>query len=204
MKKLFATTAVALALAAPAFASPLVGNDSHDTNYSQGQSATGVGKGGNASSHATSGSYSGAAAVNTTKQLNNQQLNSLNSAKQGQGQAQGQSADNNGNSYTSDDDNKTEVYAVSYTDAAPNTVAASIGDGVVVTTWGVKVLGPLFGMTDQHVHYLPAAITEAADLSYRTRTNDGTFEGEQRQLAAIDAVCAHDQALAKQRKLVCE
>lgn len=198
MKKLFVTTAVALVLASPAFASPLVGNDSHDTNYSQGQSATGVGvgKGGNASSK------SGASAVNTTKQLNNQQLNSLNSAKQGQ--AQGQSADNNGNQYTSDDDNKTEVYAVSYTDAAPNTVAASIGDGVVVTTWGVKVLGPLFGMTDQNVHYLPAAIAEAADLSYRTRVNDGTFADEQRQLAAIDAVCAHDEALAKQRNLVCK
>lgn len=206
MKKLFSTTAVALLLAAPAFASALIGNDSHDTNYSQGQSATGVGigKGGNASSHATSGSYSGASAgaVNTTKQLNSQQLNSLNSAKQGQGQ--GQSADNNGNQYTSDDDNKTEVYAISYTDAAPNTVAASIGDGVVVTTWGVKVLGPVFGMTDQHVHYLPAAVESAADLGFKATTNDGTQAGEQKQFTYIAAICAHDEALAEQLNFGCK
>lgn len=210
MKTLFSTTAVALLLAAPAFASPLVGNDSHDTNYSQGQSATGVGigKGGDASSSATAGSYSGASAgaVNTTKQLNNQQLNSTNSAKQGQGQgqAQGQSADNNGNSYTSDDDNKTEVYAVSYTDAAPQTVAASIGDGVVVTTWGVKVLGPVFGMTDQHVHYLPSAIREIAEIDFMTQHNDGSYEGELVQLSYIHTVCAYMPELAVERKLDCK
>lgn len=208
MKTLFSTTAVALLLAAPAFASPLVGNDSHDTNYSQGQSATGVGigKGGDASSSATAGSYSGASAgaVNTTKQLNNQQLNSTNSAKQGQGQAQGQSADNNGNSYTSDDDNKTEVYAVSYTDAAPPTVAASIGDGVVVTTWGVKVLGPVFGMTDQHVHYLPSAIREIAEIDFMTQHNDGSYEGELVQLSYIHTVCAYMPELAVERKLDCK
>lgn len=196
MKNLIATTAVALVLASPAFASPLVGNDSHDTNYSQGQSATGVGigKGGNAS----------AGAVNTTKQLNNQQLNSLNSAKQGQGQAQGQSADNNGNQYTSDDDNKTEVYAISYTDAAPNTVAASIGDGVVVTTWGVKVLGPVFGMTDQHVHKLSGEVSRMIDIGYQSITNDGTYLGERKQFAAIGAVCAEWGAYATRLGHSCE
>lgn len=191
MKKLFATTAVALLLAAPAFATEKP-------------------------------------AQPTTRQLNQQQVNLLQqAAARAQAEADalaaaaanakatggaanagaiagGGDGGNSGGNTLDGGDNKTEMYAISYTDAAPPTVAASIGDGVVVTTWGVKVLGPIFGMTDQHVHYTPAATAEAADLSYRTRVNDGTFEDEQRQLAAIDAVCAHDQALARQRKLVCE
>lgn len=130
----------------------------------------------------------------TTRQLNNQQLSAR----------QDQSADNKGNTLSSDDDNKTEVYAVSYTDAAPPTVAASIGSGVVVTTWGVKVLGPVFGMTDQHVHYLPDAIRETAELGYLATTNDGSYEGERVQFAHIAAVCAHDEKLAEQLNLGCK
>lgn len=209
-KILYGTAFAALLLASPAFATGLV--DSHDTNYSQGQqqgqgqsqgqSATGIGigKGGNAAARSSSksSSYSGASASNTTKSLNQQSLKNANTA------AQGQSADNNGNNFTSDDDNKTEVYAVSYTDAAPNTVAASIGDGVVVTTWGIKVLGPVFGMTDQHVHYLPSAVEDSAKVAYLATTNDGSYDGERVQFVYIAAVCAHDEKLAEQLNLGCK
>ena len=120
-----------------------------------------------------------AAAINQTKQLNEQQL-------------------------SSDDDTKTEVYAVSYTDTQPLAPQAAIGSGVVVTTWGVKVLGPVFGMTDQHVHYLPAALNEAASFAAKATTNDGTVAGEQKQFAYVAAVCAHDEALAEQLNFGCK
>ena len=197
MKRVLLGSALALVLAAPAFASPLVGSDSHDTNASA-SAASG--------SHASSASLSGASAANrtsvrnTTQSLNQQELDNRNVAAQGQGQ----SADNNGNSYTSDDDNKTEVYAISYTDAAPPTTSAVIGDGVVVTTWGVKVLGPIFGMTDQHVHYLPSAIREIAEIDFMTQHNDGTYEGELVQLSYIHTVCAYMPELAVERKLACK
>lgn len=215
-KALYSIAFAALLFAAPAFASGLV--DSHDTNYSQGQSqgqqqgqaqnaygGSAKAYGGNAASKSSSYSGASAGAVNTTKQLNNQQLSSKNSAKQSQtatsgaAQGQGQSADNNGNSYTSDDDNKTEVYAVSYTDAAPNTVAASIGSGVVVTTWGVKVLGPVFGMTDQHVHYLPAAVVEKAELIQKASVNDETPLGRSQQSSYLAALCSTDEHAADLR-----
>ncbi len=195
-------TALAL-VAAPAFASDphseatSIGqaqNQGQSQAQSQGQSQLAVGA-----------ASSSSGAVNSTKS-SNVNLNKTSSAAGAGAEAssdQSQSADNNGNSYEGDD-NKTEVYAVSYTDTQPQAPQAAIGSSVVVTTWGVKVLGPVFGMTDQHVHYLPAAIGESADLAVKATTNDGTYAGEQKQFAYIAAVCAHDVALAEQLNFGCK
>lgn len=178
MKKIFATTAVALLLAAPAFATekpaqPTTRQLNQQQAAANAGAVAGGGDGGIRYANATGGT-----------------------AVAGGGASGGNTLDGG--------DNKTEVYAISYTDAAPPTVAASIGDGVAVTTWGVKVLGPIFGMTDQHVHYLPKAIEAAAQLSYLATTNDGTYEGERVQYAHIAAVCAHDAELAEQLNLGCK
>lgn len=176
-------------LATPALAS----GPQAERTQEQSQAAFG-GSGGSVKNNSPSSARaaSSSRAQNTTKSLNKQSLANSTSANNAQA-----------NQMSTSDESKTEVYAVSYTDAAPPTVAASIGDGVAVTTWGVKVLGPVFGMTDQHVHYLPKAIEAAAQLSYLATTNDGTYEGEQVQFAHIAAVCAHDAELAKQLNLGC-
>lgn len=126
---------------------------------------------------------------NTNKNYNNSKSSAgaIAGAEAEQEQDQDQSSSLDGG------DNKVEAYAISYTDAAPNTVAASIGDGVVVTTWGVKVLGPIFGMTDQHVHALPGNVTKVADLVYTASTNDGSVESKAKQHSAIVALCGDNE-----------
>lgn len=183
MRNLMGSTALAVLLlgAVPAFAGVLgdTDNSTHNSasatnvnsNSAQGgQGGIGVGKGGSAKSSASAGAVSG----------------SNSSAKQGQGQGQGQEANN------SQEGDKTDInaYAISYADAAPPTVAATVANDVAVTTWGVKVLGPLFGMTDQHVHDLPGNVVRKADLVYAAAVNDGTDAGRARQHSTIVALCS--------------
>lgn len=191
MKKLFVTTAVALLLAAPAFATE---KPAQPTTRQLNQQQVNLLQQAAAKAKAEADALS-AAAANAKATGGTAAAGSI---------AGGGDGGNSGGNTLDGGDNKTEMYAISYTDAAPPTVAASIGDGVVVTTWGVKVLGPVFGMTDQHVHYTPAGIISAADLGAKATTNDGTPAGEQKQFAYIAAICAHDAALAEQLNFGCK
>jgi hypothetical protein len=156
-------------------------------------------------SKATSQSSAGAAAGSSSISKGGSAVASGGSGGTASTGASSSTAGSGGNSLQNDNgDSSTEVYAISYTDAAPPTVPASIGSGVVVTTWGVKVLGPVFGMTDQHVHYLPEGLMGAAAVAEKATTNDGTYAGEQRQFAYIAAVCAHDAPLAEQLNIACK
>lgn len=197
MRNLMGSTALAVLLlgAVPAFAGVLgdTDNSTHNSasatnvnsNSAQGgQGGTGVGigvgKGGSAKSSASAGASAGAVSGSNS------------SAKQGQGQGQQQGQGQGQEANNSQEGDKTDInaYAISYADAAPPTVAATVANDVAVTTWGVKVLGPIFGMTDQHVHDLPGNVVRKADLVYAAAVNDGTDAGRARQHSTIVALCS--------------
>lgn len=96
-------------------------------------------------------------------------------------------------------------WGFTYMDAEAALPMAAIGSDVAVTSYRVKI-GPLFGYSDQEVHYLPAAVMQTAGILLRTQGYDPqqvdpTSEGA--QWAYSQAVCATmpdlRQALATSR-----
>lgn len=134
----------------------------------------------------------GNANLNGNKNYNNNDNKNINgnSSSSYSNAAAEASSDQSSNNSADGGDTKVEAYAISYADAAPPTVPATVSNDVVVTTWGVKVLGPVFGMTDQHVHNQPTNVVKIADLVYTASTNDGTPASKARQHSTIVAMCA--------------
>lgn len=192
--KIFALAMVACLGAGPAFAL----GDQNNNQQAHGGAGGAGGAGGNgyggqggsagaiagASAGASSGSVSGA-------------FSGGNSLHQGQGQGQSLFNSNGASSdqgqSTAVDGDKTDVTAVSYTDSSLNTVAATVTDCVAVTTWGIGIAGPVFKMTDQHVHSLPCNVSQKAALVYSASVNDGTDQSVAEMHAVRVALCADDE-----------
>lgn len=129
----------------------------------------------------------------------------------GNGQHQEQSAvavagaSSGGNSLSDGgSDTKVDAWGLSYVDSAPQVPQAVVGDGVVVTSQNIKVLGPVFGYAWQTLAFTPAGMFSLSDLGLRATTNDGTALDQQKQFVAIAAICAHDPEYAKQLNFGCK
>jgi hypothetical protein len=182
MRLLTTTAACSFILAtatAPALATPA---------QTQGQGQGQI-QGQIASSKATADAA--AIGVNENRNNNRQQLSArqLNEQQLEANQRNAQSA-NTGDQSTSvdassDDDTDIPVGSViSYT-YVPNTIPQAVAtDQVVVTSWTVHVLDPLFGMSDQHVHMVPSVAINLGKLALDTSTPEGT--------AAAAYVCTKD------------
>lgn len=106
-------------------------------------------------------------AVRTTAELNN--ASAAGSLSTG-GTANG----GTGNTETSvEGDNIDGSFGFSYYDAEAALPQAAIGDGTVVTSYRIK-LGPIFGWSDQVVHYLPAVVSQYANSIMLARGVDVT------------------------------
>lgn len=197
MKNALIAAAVAVLVSAPAFATG--GGSAGDNAAYGGTGGTGVGVGGNAAAGAASNSsaYSSAGAFNktsvnsrnnlTTKQLNEQQLSSSNTA------------DNGGSS----NDNSTSLNpgsVISYT-YVPNTIPQGvITNDAAITSGSVHVLDPLFGLSWQDLKTLPDGMNKLigiANVALGAKP-DGTVEPEKTvaMVAAHAALCAHDPEMA--------
>lgn len=187
------------------------GNARSNANASAGASAgaSSIGVNDNTNKNANLNSLNNRNSL-STKQLNEQSLRNANTAKQGQGQfqdqsneqgqAQGANNDQGQSNSIDGDDSDVDVYAISYADTQPQAPQAAIGSGdVVVTTWGVKVLGPVFGMTDQHVHKTPGYTVQLASVIEKASISDGSVQGKNTQAAYLAALCATDEDAASIR-----
>lgn len=161
--------------------------------------ATGTGGTGIAGAHSSSGASAGASAGSSASSGSNSSSYSGGN-KLGQGQLQGQDQNNS----IDGDDTDVNAWGFSYVDSAITVPFATINDGVVVTSQNLKVLGPIFGYSWQSKDFTPTGLMHIASFAYRATTNDGTYDDERMQFAAIATICAYEPDLAEQLKIACE
>ena len=91
------------------------------------------------------------------------------------------------------------AYGVSYVDSAPQVPQAVVGDGVVITSQNLKVLGPVFGYAWQTPNLTPSGLGNMVDLVQTASTNDTTGAGRSKQASALAVICTYKPELADAR-----
>lgn len=97
------------------------------------------------------------------------------------------------------DDYDSKALGVSYTDTQPEAPMAAVSQDAVVTTWGVKVLGPVFGMTDQDITWTAKALSDMSNVVQTASTNDHTPVGRSMQSSTLATLCTFQKKVVEYR-----